>query len=784
MQHRIIHIPEADNPEEQRPVTCLSFRPFLDYIRMRMNDKESIKREIYQLVLDKFSKYPELEGVIPIEDTGKYKELLHLLYIVLSTVMEDEKKVLWGLSMPVNPILFYGSDALYNFLFQSGKQTINSDFLPNRDAIRRQKMETLYSYLLDHFYNFSFGKKEEMIRSVVNSQTQLVQHYRIHLDTRFVKVTANKPLPELNLENLQIHLYEEAGLELLERILPMNMFRFEGFSVITITDETPHYAMETIKDILVASHGKTDENSYDDVVQALKSMTGTNELEFNLLPLFRVNGKLVQDIDAYCHSIIFSIGKQKGILTDFFLPLIEKFITNPRIIYFRDLESVTLSQQNIGELLRQAGLKSYALIPVYFSNRLVGAFEVYTRQKNLLDERVFTRIEPAMPLIAQLMENSIDEFNNKLTGVVRDKFTSIQPAVQWRFNEAAWNYLYQTRIQEKPAEIEKIEFKDVYPLYGAIDMRNSTIERNKALLSDLRYQFSLLQKLFDELGTDIYTQLADDFRFQCEKWQIDINDMFSANDEMKLNQFFNEDVHPFLKQLSDSKPEIAPAINQYFDEIDPNKGKAWDNRRQLEESMQLINTAVNNYLDLMNIEIQQAHPCYFEKFRTDGVEYDIYIGQSINPDKPFDVVYLKNLRLWQLASMAGIAKLSHALVPQMKVPLQTTQLIFIYSHTIDISFRNDERRFDVEGGYNIRYHVIKKRIDKVLVKQIGERLTQPGKIAMVYYNQKDADEYVSYINHLQEKKILANDLEWLDLEELQGVRGLKALRVGIVIAND
>jgi len=134
--------------------------------------------------------------------------------------------------------------------------------------------------------------------------------------------------------------------------------------------------------------------------------------------------------------------------------------------------------------------------------------------------------------------------------------------------------------------------------------------------------------------------------------------------------------------------------------------------------------------------------------------------------------------------MAAIAKLSAALVPKIKVPLVTTQLIFIYSNTIDISFRNDERRFDVEGGYNIRYHIIKKRIDKVTLRNSRERLTQPGKISLIYFNQKDADEYISYIQHLQERKILCDDLEYLDLEELQGVSGLKALRVGVNTSDD
>ncbi|HLG39610.1 MAG TPA: hypothetical protein VI461_08070, partial [Chitinophagaceae bacterium] len=537
--------------------------------------------------------------------------------------------------------------------------------------------------------------------------------------------------------------------------------------------------VERIKNILVNGHGKADEQSYAPVVQSLKAMAGSNELEFGLLPLFRVNNKLVEDIDAYCHSIIFSMGKQHGITKNSFIPLIEKFVANPHLIFFRDLDMLGPAQQQIGNLLKLAGIKSYALMPVYYNNKLVGSFEIYTKQKDLLDEKIFAKIEPAMALISQLMRNSIDEFETKISDTIRDKFTSLQPSVQWKFNESAWDHLYRTKMEGKPAEVQKIEFKQVYPIYSAVDMRNSTIERNKAVLNDLKYQFTHLEKVFAAMKEKSGFALTDEFIFKCNKWQNIFQGIFTTNDEIKLNQFLNEEAHPFLRHFKESNPSLTPVITEYFEAIRQGEGKAWENRRQLEESMQLINNSINNYLDLMNEELQRAYPCYFEKFRTDGVEYDIFIGQSIAPEKPFDLVYLKNLRLWQLTSMAAIAKLSHGLLPNMKVPLQTTQLIFIYSNTIDISFRNDERRFDVEGGYNIRYHIIKKRIDKVSIKNSRERLTQPGKIALIYFNQKDADEYISYIHHLQEKQILHDDLEYLELEELQGVSGLKALRVGV-----
>jgi hypothetical protein len=111
--------------------------------------------------------------------------------------------------------------------------------------------------------------------------------------------------------------------------------------------------------------------------------------------------------------------------------------------------------------------------------------------------------------------------------------------------------------------------------------------------------------------------------------------------------------------------------------------------------------------------------------------------------------------------------------------LQTTQLILVHSLPIDISFRKDERRFDVEGGYNIRYEMIKKRIDKVRIKNTLERLTQPDKIAVVYANTSDAEEYLHHLSFLQSTNVLTDDLETVELEDLQGVSGLKALRVGV-----
>jgi hypothetical protein len=134
--------------------------------------------------------------------------------------------------------------------------------------------------------------------------------------------------------------------------------------------------------------------------------------------------------------------------------------------------------------------------------------------------------------------------------------------------------------------------------------------------------------------------------------------------------------------------------------------------------------------------------------------------------------------------LAKAARITTALEKRLNLPLQTTQLILAHSFPLSISFKRKERKFDVEGAYNIRYEIIKKRIDKVHLKNSEERLTQPGKIAIVYSQQKELNEYLEYIEFLQHEGLLTSHVEHLELEDTQGIIGLKAVRVDVNIQND
>jgi hypothetical protein len=228
-------------------------------------------------------------------------------------------------------------------------------------------------------------------------------------------------------------------------------------------------------------------------------------------------------------------------------------------------------------------------------------------------------------------------------------------------------------------------------------------------------------------------------------------------------------------------PDFKDTAALYSNSLDKNLGVVYKARKAFEDSLTEINKVTTGILEEEEVKAQAMFPHFFEKYKTDGVEHNIYVGASLSEKKIFDPMHLRNLRLWQLMVTAEIARRTAAMIDELPLPLETTHLVLVHNAPLSIRFRMDEKKFDVDGAYNIRYEIIKKRIDKALVKGTDQRITQPGKIAIIYSQDKDAEEYMTYIDFLRSKDMLLGDVEHLELEELQGVSGLRALRVAVNI---
>ncbi|MEM8909917.1 MAG: GAF domain-containing protein, partial [Bacteroidota bacterium] len=257
---------------------------------------------------------------------------------------------------------------------------------------------------------------------------------------------------------------------------------------------------------------------------------------------------------------------------------------------------------------------------------------------------------------------------------------------------------------------------------------------------------------------------------------------YVSNDESQIVELLTHEIHPLLHQLFQEFSQLDKSqLQTYLDYLDEDLGIVYRRRKDYEDSVGLLNRAIANYIEKDNRERQKILPHFFEKYTTDGVEYNIYLGQALLQHKKFSEYFLKDFRLWQLIQMCELTRLVERVSKELPVPLTTAQLIFVFNNTLSIHFHMDEKQFEVDGAYNVRYEIMKKRIDKALVKGTKERLTQKGKIAIVWLQDRDRQEYMDYLNHLVQRGYVMEDIEDLELEKLQGVHGLRALRVQVIL---
>jgi hypothetical protein len=331
--------------------------------------------------------------------------------------------------------------------------------------------------------------------------------------------------------------------------------------------------------------------------------------------------------------------------------------------------------------------------------------------------------------------------------------------------------------------MEPIVFENDYPLYGLADIRGASVQRGVAIQADLLTQLRLAADVLRAAREAQSLPALDELCFRVDKRVAQVQQSLNSGDEIGIVGFLRANVESLFDQLGTFGTGVRARIELYRGALDPRLGVVYGRRQLFDESVTRIAETVSAYLDLEELAAQGMFPHYFEKQKTDGVDYQIYVGPSLLEDGRFDPIYLKNLRLWQLMLTCGIAARAHQLRDRLPVRLETTHLILVQHTPRSIRFRFDEKRFDVDGAYDIRYEIVKKGIDKAVVEGTSDRVTQPGKIAIIYSQSPEGREYRGYIEYLQNLGYLTSEMEELDLAELQGVQGLHALRVAVALEN-
>ena len=755
-------------------------------------DKLLRKYDVHKIGSDKFlakrakeileaqAPYPELRaGFEDVTLLDKHKEVISLiLQDSFSPLLSDNE--IKAAALPYHNIFFNTTNRFQKIINEAGP-----GFVP---VIRNQEEGIDYILGCIVILNFHYGYHFDFSRPFfydIPDTNGVMKHYRILYNADFLEIIPTDKAKDITQEDVDALLENPNDVELWMEKIPPNSFISKGFVLSNMFDVTAEYSISEIKSKLISNDKRGNDNFISDLQETFSSFFRSPDIKVGFVIY---NSKEDQFEPVYgkgINSVILNGTDEKicseALCQNSYAKLIKEhsYFTISDVSKYGE-ESILVDPY---KSLKKQGYESAIFAPIAFNGELLGVLEIVSTTKNVLNGVNAKKLDDVMPYIVAAVVRSKVEEENLIDAIIQNECTSVHSSVYWRFQEEAKLFIKDELEGRQPA-FKEIVFNDVHPLFGQIDIKDSSKARNKAIQRDLMIQLSQVHDVLDVVYKKNQLPIYEELMFRIKNHLKSIKEMLYTNSEQSIFEFVKEEITPVFAHLKKADSEIKKLVLAYEATIDMGTDSYYDHRKNYDESVMLINKTLAAVLDEKQYEAQEMFPHYFERYKTDGVEHNMYIGDSISGKKDFNPLYLHNLRLWQLQVMCEMENAHYMLKPQLSVPLDTASLILVHNTSLSIRFRMDEKQFDVDGTYNARYEVVKKRIDKSFIKGTSERLTQPGKMVIVYSQKKDELEYLRYIKFLRTKGYFTDDIEIVELEGLQGVSGLKAIRAEILYKKD
>ncbi len=760
--------------------TKMSLKPLIDYWR-----KVAVKgKQTFAVVADEIIKGVEAapELLQPIKDVSileQHKSLIDLLMCLVSPYAIKEDEIMAAIG-PYQLERIYATPKFIDVMGENFEQ-FKSQTMMSKESLYFKTL-TAYSTILNKYYHVDIDIDKPMLMPITDTKTGLLRFYKGHFNPKFTEIIAVKEAPVLSKKDINTILLNFNDLEVWKKYIPTDVFELHGLMLFSLVEVTEQSVMSYLQFDLLKKNALTDLNNLHFLERELKSLFSLPDLRLGLTPFQKDYKKLMSFNPEGHNSFILENNPTNSRMA---CPLqmgmgdiFQEFIQKRTPYFFRNLDKKPNLKPYEKNLLEQ-DIQSGVIVPLFFDNQFVGVIELVSKNPtDFSSTEALLNVSQISPLFAIAFERALDEIDAQVQSFIKENYTSLHPSVEWRFTRAAMNML-ERRSLGLGGDLEDIVFEDVYPLFGATDVRNSSVKRNQAIQDDLVAQLTLAKNVLDSATSKQPLPFLSSLCFKINQHIDRITQTLGSGDEINILNFLTREVESLFKYFKENIPNTESAIEAYKAALDPEIGVLYNKRKQFEDSMTMMNEKVAEFIDKREAEAQKMFPHYFEKYKTDGVEYNMYVGQSLTEKQNFDPLHLKNLRLWQLITTAEVAQLTAKLKHKLPVPLDATHLLLVHSAPLAIQFRIDEKQFDVDGAYNIRYEIIKKRIDKAYIRGSKERLTQPDKIAIVYSQDTEALEYREYLEYLQHRGYIENEIEDVELERLQGVQGLRALRVTV-----
>lgn len=754
----------------------IGFGKLFDQYRALIESDDAGARVRAKEVLAIEKKYPELtEGLVTPEEVSKYDDQISVILadIFAPVLQQNEIKIA---TIPFRNYIFKSTERFKNILKAAGDD-FQFDFT---DIAEDEYYIMSCSVILGAHY----GRKidfRRMFHFGIPDANNIERKYRVLYNGDFIELKKTDRAIDLTQDDINELLDNYDNIELWKEKFPPRSWEFNGFVIGNMYDATADVAISDLKATLLKPENYKGNNiaEFESYMRAIFNMP---QLKMGFT-VFNRDDDVLEHVHRSKEMFSYLLNGQQQKKCDVALcssSYESLFIKNEFYCVSNVPKYHKLYPKNtLYKSLHKQGIKSAILAAVVDNGKVLGVLEIVSPMEYQLNSVNANKLNDLMPYIVDSVRATKQREENEIELLIQQECTSIHPSVHWKFAQESRRVLAKHYAGED-ASFREIVFDEVYPLFGQMDIKGSSIARNEAIKEDLKLQLHAIKKIIN-LGLKAEPlPIYEQYIFRINNFLKQIDENLQVDSEQKIRGFIQDNIKPLFKHFKQLGDGLTQEIATYNGSLDANLELIYKHRKDYDDTVMLINKHMAELLDKKQQDAQQMYPHYFERFKTDGVEHNLYIGESITKLNSFSKIYLYNLRLWQLQMMCEMENAYYSLKQELPLQLDVTSMILVFNTALSVRFRMDEKRFDVDGTYNARYEVVKKRVDKAFIKGTEQRITEKGKIVVVYSQKSDEQEYMRYIKFLQNKKLLNDKVEVVELEDLQGVTGLKAIRADVL----
>ncbi|MBK8505500.1 MAG: GAF domain-containing protein [Saprospiraceae bacterium] len=408
-----------------------------------------------------------------------HHDMLHVLLSSIFPVALSESS--YGYAAPpfvMEP--FYITTGLQNLLADSKAELRYEQFF-EFDRISYTVRACLI--ILEKYYHMHFDHMLPFLFSLKHEGTNMEGFYKTTSLLDFLEVKVKGTPPEITQKRLDHLLKNISDSDLWLEVFSPDIFYFEGIYLAYMSDVTEVETLSRLRKLLLTSDSFSDYDTAKVVANLTRVYLSMFDIEVGIftvdypfeklmLKRYNINYSIIQE---ELHDLITQEGQH----------IYTRACRENRIQILANLDQLE-SPTAIDRKFLDRGFKSLMIVPLRDHKRkVIGIMELASTQPYDFTQVKRLKLKEILPLYDVAMEDSRNAVDNSIQKVIQEQFTNIHPSVFWKFSQTAFDYINSRQGGEDTGQISTVQFNDVFPIFGQIDINSSTAIRNLAVKSDL-----------------------------------------------------------------------------------------------------------------------------------------------------------------------------------------------------------------------------------------------------------------------------------------------------------